>query len=335
MKRTWVWALAMLIVLLLAAAALGAGPRPAMPTGEPSTGSAAPSRLVAEPSSPGFPNPSIPGAMTSSPPAASALPSPGTPAPLATLLGLLRIAPEDRTGYSRSLFVHWIDADGDGCDTRREVLIAEAIVTPRVGPHCALSGGRWFSLYDGLTFTDPSKLQIDHVVALAEAWDSGASSWTPDRRMRYANDLDAWFALIAVSAATNQSKSDDDPADWLPPAPAAECPFIGAWIATKVRWDLAVDQREHDALAADLADCPTTTMPYLPAGSVGETGGELPTPGPGGSAGTGCDPAYPTVCIPPPPPDLDCGDIPYRNFKVLPPDPHRFDGDHDGIGCET
>ena len=48
-----------------------------------------------------------------------------------------------------------------------------------------------------------------------------------------------------------------------------------------------------------------------------------------------CDPSYPTVCIPPPPPDLDCGDIPYRNFTVLPPDPHRFDADNDGIGCES
>jgi hypothetical protein len=48
-----------------------------------------------------------------------------------------------------------------------------------------------------------------------------------------------------------------------------------------------------------------------------------------------CDPAYPTVCIPPPPPDLDCGDIPYTNFTVLPPDPHGFDADHDGVGCET
>jgi hypothetical protein len=51
--------------------------------------------------------------------------------------------------------------------------------------------------------------------------------------------------------------------------------------------------------------------------------------------GTRCDPSYPTVCIPPPPPDLDCKDISHRNFKVLPPDPHHFDGDHDGIGCET
>jgi micrococcal nuclease len=56
---------------------------------------------------------------------------------------------------------------------------------------------------------------------------------------------------------------------------------------------------------------------------------------PAAGAPRGCDPAYPTVCIPPPPPDLDCGDIPYRNFRVLPPDPHHFDRDRDGIGCEA
>jgi len=292
---------------------------------EPTTVIPTPTAVAAEPT---------PGGATAPP---SAMPSPGTAERLATLLGMLRIAPEDRIGYSRSLFVHWIDADGDGCDTRHEVLIAEAVVEPKVGPHCALTGGRWRSLYDGLVFTDPSKLQIDHVVALAEAWDSGASAWTPARREAYANDLDAPFALIAVSAATNQAKSDNDPADWLPPAAADECPFLSAWLATKVRWDLAVDQREHDAVAADLGDCPATTMPYLPAGSEGETGGiPRPTVGPGGSGDTGaCDPAYPTVCIPPPPPDIDCGDIRYRNFKVLPPDPHRFDGDEDGLGCET
>ncbi len=62
-------------------------------------------------------------------------------------------------------------------------------------------------------------------------------------------------------------------------------------------------------------------------------------PGEGGSGGSGgggnCDPSYPTVCIPPPPPDLDCADVPYRNFTVLPPDPHGFDGDGDGVGCES
>src|SRR4051812_5121990 len=57
--------------------------------------------------------------------------------------------------------------------------------------------------------------------------------------------------------------------------------------------------------------------------------------GPGGSPRPGCDPSYPTLCLPPPPPDLDCSDIPDRRFTVLPPDPHHFDGDHNGIGCEA
>ncbi|RMD66387.1 nuclease [Candidatus Parcubacteria bacterium] len=68
----------------------------------------------------------------------------------------------------------------------------------------------------------------------------------------------------------------------------------------------------------------------VPPPSVGGDSG-----GSNGQSGGNCDPAYPTVCIPPPPPDLDCKDIPYRRFQVNPPDPHRFDGDHDGIGCES
>ncbi len=76
--------------------------------------------------------------------------------------------------------------------------------------------------------------------------------------------------------------------------------------------------------------------------SESEFGGEAwtgcsspPPPPPPPPQEENCDPSYPDVCIPPPPPDLDCADIPYRNFRVLPPDPHRFDGDGDGIGCET
>ena len=340
MKRPWLWFGVAAAVVVLVALAMSGAPTPISRSGTPGSelGSSNPSgsgSLATLTTS------AVSSASAVPSPAGSTAPSPGAKVTLAQLLGMLRIAPEDRTGYQRSLFVHWIDADGDGCDTRHEVLIEEAIVKPRIGARCALTGGRWISAYDGLAFTDPAKLQIDHVVPLAEAWDSGASRWTADRRMRFANDLDAWFALIAVSASTNESKSDDDPADWLPPARADECPYLGSWLATKVRWDLAVDRREHDALATEIRDCPSTTMPYLPAGTAGERGGALPTPVPsGGGAGPGasgsaCDPAYPTVCIPPPPPDLDCGDIPFRNFKVLAPDPHHFDGDHDGIGCET
>jgi hypothetical protein len=247
---------------------------------------------------------------------------------LAQLLAVLVTAPEDRTGYDRSLFRHWIDADGDGCDTRREVLIAEAVVAPTVGGGCSLLGGEWISAYDGLVLTDASQLQIDHVVALAEAWDSGASAWTADRRMRFANDLDVSWALIAVSGTSNQSKSDKDPADWLPPNPGDLCTFVSAWIAIKVRWQLAVDPTERDALTGLVGECPASRMPYEPVPAPVE-GSVTPPPG-----GPDCSPAYPTVCIPPPPPDLDCGDVPYRRFEVLPPDPHHFDGNHNGIGCE-
>lgn len=246
---------------------------------------------------------------------------------LGELLALLPVAPEGRAGYKRDLFPLWVDADGDGCNTRKEVLLQEAIAAPTIMPPCALVGGLWLSLYDGLVLTDASQVQIDHVVALAEAWDSGASAWSTARRQLFANDLDVPWTLIAVSGASNESKADSDPADWLPSEPDAVCPFVSAWIAVKARWGLSVDEREKSALTGLILGCPDVRMPLAPAPTAEPT----PVPAPSGA----CSPAYPTVCIPPPPPDLDCGDIPYRRFAVLAPDPHHFDGDHNGIGCES
>lgn len=171
------------------------------------------------------------------------------PPTIASVLAMLRTAPEERAGYERDLFHLWIDADHDGCDTRKEVLTDEAIVAPQVSAHCALSGGEWFSYYDGLMFTDASKLDIDHVVPLAEAWDSGASTWSAARREAYANDLGVPWALAAVSAASNRSKGDQDPATWLPPRPAAVCVYLAAWVEVKVRWGLSVDAAEKSAIA--------------------------------------------------------------------------------------
>ena len=245
---------------------------------------------------------------------------------LKQLLALLPIADERRAGYDRALFPHWIDADGDGCNTRQEVLIEEAVIAPAIATGCSLTGGTWRSLYDGAVITSAAGLQIDHLVALAEAWDSGASAWTTARREQFANDLGVSWTLIAVSASSNQSKSDKDPADWIPPDPDARCPFVSAWIAVKARWTLSVDQREENALANLVEGCPER-MPLLLV-PVAE-----PTPAP--TTTGGCSPAYPTVCIPPPPPDLDCADIAFRRFTVLVPDPHHFDGNHDGVGCES
>jgi Protein of unknown function (DUF1524) len=155
------------------------------------------------------------------------------------------VAPElPEVGYERGLFVHWIDADGDGCDTRCEVLAAER-----------LPGGGWLSSYDGTTRSDPSGLDVDHVVALAEAWRSGASGWNPARRQAFANDLDDPGALVAVSEGANRSKGDRDPASWQPPAGGAWCGFATGWIATKVRWGLTADPAEVAALRTMLATC--------------------------------------------------------------------------------
>ncbi|GAA2775168.1 hypothetical protein [Kitasatospora cinereorecta] len=83
----------------------------------------------------------------------------------------LPVADEDRTGYVRTAFRHWIDADRDGCDTRKEVLIAEAVEAPEVGPKCALTGGVWLSPYDDLVLEDARLLDVDHVVsAPATRW---------------------------------------------------------------------------------------------------------------------------------------------------------------------
>jgi hypothetical protein len=165
------------------------------------------------------------------------------------------------SAYDRDLFRHWVDADRDGCDARREVLIAEALTAPVVGSGCALSGGTWLSLYDGVRATgDGGAFDIDHMVPLKEAWISGAYRWNAARREAFANDLDAPYALIAVSASSNRSKSDRDPASWLPTDIAYRCRYATDWIATKLRWSLTVDFDEYAVLRRFADSCPA--VPY-------------------------------------------------------------------------
>jgi Protein of unknown function (DUF1524) len=165
----------------------------------------------------------------------------------------LPVTEELRDGYDRDLFRLWVDADGDGCNTRYEVLIAEADDPPTVGSRCSLTGGRWFSYYDRVSWTDPADIDIDHVVALAEAWDSGASQWDAGRREAYANDLDDYRTLVGVTDSVNQSKSDQDPAEWLPEYD--QCRYLEDWLSVKVRWQLSVDAAELDALTTLAGSC--------------------------------------------------------------------------------
>ena len=161
----------------------------------------------------------------------------------------LTIAEDKTTGYKRSAFKHWIDADKDGCDTRAEVLIEEAIVKPKVGKNCKLVGGKWRSQYDKLVTTNPSSLDIDHLVPLAEAWRSGAWAWTDAQRKAFANDLEDSRALVAVSASSNRSKGDRDYSKWQPKLNDGTkkwigCNYLKAWIAIKMRYQLTMDPNE-------------------------------------------------------------------------------------------
>ncbi|MEJ3745982.1 proprotein convertase P-domain-containing protein [Actinomycetes bacterium KLBMP 9797] len=180
--------------------------------------------------------------------------------PLRTLVADLPVATENRTGYNRDLFPHWIDADSDGCNTRYEVLIAEAVTAPSVGSGCTLTGGRWYSYYDGAYWTLPSDIDIDHFVPLAEAWDSGASGWTTAKRQSFANDLGDARSLAAVTDNVNQSKSDQDPAEWMPSLTSVHCRYVGEWAAVKTRWGLTVDSAEKSALASYAASCSNVTI---------------------------------------------------------------------------
>lgn len=167
-------------------------------------------------------------------------------ASLTTAINDLTVAAENRTGYSRDLFQHWIDADGDGCNTRNEVLIEEADDPVTVGSGCSLSGGRWYSYYDGASWTATSDIDIDHMVPLAEAWDSGARTWTSTERRNFANDLGFYGSLVGVTDNVNQSKGDQDPATWMPTY--QKCRYLKEFVSVKIRWRLSVDSAEKSAL---------------------------------------------------------------------------------------
>ncbi|MEV7797279.1 HNH endonuclease family protein [Streptomyces sp. NPDC087512] len=185
---------------------------------------------------------------------------------LSEAIATLSVADESREGYTRDAFRHWNTGDDpdDGCSTRNEVLIDEAVEAPAVGPRCRLSGGSWWSYYDQVWVTSASGLDIDHMVPLAEAWDSGAFAWSAQRREAYANDQGAATSLVAVTARSNRAKADQDPGQWLPPAAGVHCRYVAEWVGTKLRWALSADQAEMAALAEVADGCPEQTVTYEP-----------------------------------------------------------------------
>jgi hypothetical protein len=197
------------------------------------------------------PEPQRTGAPTSS----------GTAVDAAALLAGLQVEREDwSVPYDRQAFGYGegeFDPDGDGCWTKREVLIRDHVGPLEIGRSCRLTG-EWRSVYDGRTTTDPDAFTLDHLVPLAEAWRSGAERWDADRLVAYGNDLGYRWSLLAVTQQLNEDKGDQDPATWLPGRD--RCTYLAAWVAVKARWSLSVDRAELEALESGLDACGPTSI---------------------------------------------------------------------------
>lgn len=192
------------------------------------------------------------GVLSVLPSPAHARPGPPAIRDAVVLLNRLPVAAEAAPPYDRSRFEHWVRVRR--CDTRARVLRAESTRPVRASNACTVVGGRWLSEYDGRWFTSPRDVEIDHRVALKEAWDSGAWRWSLERRRGFANDLGYRHSLLAVSMTSNRSKSDRDPGEWLPIV--GRCSYAARWVAVKTRWQLSVDPVEKESLLLMLTHCP-------------------------------------------------------------------------------
>ena len=170
-----------------------------------------------------------------------------------TQLGGLTVAVTGTTvGYSRDRFPHWSTVSGP-CTTREIVLQRDGTdVVPDSA--CAAASGSWYSPYEGATQTSADRIDIDHVVPLAEAWRSGASRWTESERQAFANDR-AGPQLIAVTDTVNQTKGDQPPNFWRPPLRSYWCTYARMWVGTKHNWDLTITADERCALRSMLNTC--------------------------------------------------------------------------------
>jgi hypothetical protein len=229
--------------------------KPARPT--KATTRAASSATTAEPNS--SPTLSAPQPPPTAPPAVD------TSTPDADLLDRLVIAAEiDVGGYARDSFGYpQAGTDSRGCNTRARVLIRDSTVPAQVDyPGCEVLAGRWVDAYTGEAHEAPGEVSVDHLVALKEAWRSGAASWDGARRAAFGNDLETG-ALVLVAGSGNSSKGDKDPASWAPADPARAKVFARNWLTSKVRWGLTADPAEVAAIRHFLG---------APAGPSGPSG---------------------------------------------------------------
>ena len=247
-----------------------------------------------------------------------------------------------KTGYSRDQFGQaWADVDRNGCDTRNDMLrrdLSDLALKPGTRDCVVLSG----ILTDPYTATlinflrgssTSAAVQIDHVVALSDAWQKGAQQLTEAQRLSFANDP---LNLLAVDGPANQQKSDGDAATWLPPNKSFRCDYVARQISVKSSYGLWVTRAEHDAMARVLATARTRPPPPArrhrlprpnpsrrprPTSRAPAPAGPAPAaPAPAAVYYANCAAARAAGAAP-----LRAGQPGYRE---------QMDGDRDGVACE-
>ncbi|MDM8083729.1 DUF1524 domain-containing protein [Cellulomonas cellasea] len=237
-----------------------------------------------------------------------------------------------KTGYSRDQFgAAWKDTDRNGCDQRNDVLGRDLTdLTHKPGTRsCVVLSGTLADPYSGTVIAfqrgqdTSSAVQIDHVVALADAWQKGAQQWDAPTREQFANDP---LNLLAVDGPLNAQKGAGDTATWLPPNKAYRCAYVARQVGVKLAYGLWVTAAEQDAMASVLSACPDEPLP---------TGSAIP---PAAAPAPATEPA--------PEPESAPESAPYKNCAeawsagaapVRLGDPGyapHLDGDGDGVGCE-
>jgi hypothetical protein len=198
-------------------------------------------------------------------PASGVEQEPGLATALLETLAVKGRAP--KTGYTRAQFgPAWADVDRNGCDTRNDILKRDLTsITYRAKTrNCVVESGTLVDRYSGETINfvkgniSSMEVQIDHVVALSNAWQTGAFKLTADQRRALSNDP---LNLFAVKGRLNSQKGDGDAATWLPPLKSFRCSYVAQQIAVKAKYSLWVTAPEKAAMVSILAKCPTQKVP--------------------------------------------------------------------------
>jgi hypothetical protein len=245
-----------------------------------------------------------------------------------------------KTGYTRAQFGQaWFDTDRNGCDTRNDILRRD-LKSRQMKNACKVMAGTLApDPYTGTTirfvYGGASEVDIDHLVALSDAWQKGAAPWGDGKRLALANDP---LNLLAVDSSTNRSKGDGDAATWLPPNKSFRCTYVARQVAVKGKYGLWVTSAERDAMIRVLTTCPSMGLP-----GPGSAATQAQVPRTASSPAPQPAPAAVPAPVAPAPP---AGAVYYANCAAVraagaapihrgdPGFASKLDRDGDGIGCE-